>query len=450
MNNLDIFHMAVKNLWRRKTRTFLTVLGVVIGTSSIIVMLSLGIAMDQSFKEQLSQMGSLNIIEVNNYGYYVESGSGGSNGKQVKLDDDAVSKFKKIPGVEAVMAAKSAYLKVASGKMVAGVPVYGIDPSVMEAFDFKVEEGRLLLPTDKDTLVFGKQTTRRFRNPRLRNENFNPWDGNAPQVELISSKLLLTTDMEYGERQDSRVQQDSNYKPPKPHNVKGVGILAESNSEKDYGVYMNITALERLLEEDRRVNPQRTSRGEDRDADKYERIDVKVRDIQQVEAIQEKIKTMGFQAYSLTDMLKSMKETSKKLQMLLGGIGAVSLFVAAIGITNTMIMSIYERTREIGVMKVLGANLRDIRKLFLLEAAMIGFFGGVLGMVLSYGISLILNKVGAGFLGRGMGGSNSVSVIPWTLAAAAVVFAMLVGILSGYSPARRAMKLSAIDAIKTE
>lgn len=450
MNSLDLLQMASRNLWRRKTRTLLTVLGVVIGTSSIIVMLSLGIAMDRSFKEQISQMGSLNIIEVYSNGYY-DPGMSSSQGQQMKLDDGAVSKFKQIAGVEAVMGVKYAYLKVIAGKMVGRISVIGIDPAVMEAFDFKIAQGRQLLASDKDALVFGANIPRNFYNPRLRNQYFNPWDGEAPQVDLISNKLLMTTDMSYGERQTNQGNRDPDYKPPKPHNVRGVGILEESNSEKDYNAYMNITVLEKLLEEDNRVNRQdKNNRRTERNQNKYEQINVKVQDVAQVEVVQEQIKGMGFQTYSLTDMLKSMRETSNKMQAILGGIGAVSLFVAAIGITNTMIMSIYERTREIGVMKVLGADLNDIGKLFLLEAAMIGFCGGVFGLILSYSISFLLNKIGIGIFGGGMGGGTGVSVIPPTLAMAAVAFAILVGILSGYSPARRAMKLSAIEAIKTE
>ncbi|SNT09465.1 ABC-type transport system, involved in lipoprotein release, permease component [Anaerovirgula multivorans] len=449
MNNLDLLKMALGNLWKRKTRTFLTILGVIIGTSSIVIMLSLGIAMDRSFQEQLSQMGNLNMIEIHNYGYYDDS-MDSRQSKKVSLNDQAVASFKQIPGVEAVMATKRAHYKMGVGRMVGYVSVIGIDPNVMEAFDFKIDQGRLLLSTDKDAMVFGKNVPMDFYNPRLRNSYDYRRGSNGNTVDLISNSLILTSDMSYGETRNNRIEEDSKYTPPKPHNVKGVGILAESFSEKDYYAYMNITALEKIIEEDRRANRQdSSSRNRGRDTNKYETISVKVKDMNDVEKVQETIKAMGFQTYSLTDMLKSMKETSAKMQAILGGIGAVSLFVAAIGITNTMIMSIYERTREIGVMKVLGANLPDIRKLFLVEAGIIGFCGGIAGLVLSYTVSFGLNKIGRGFLGS-MGGTTGMSVIPIELAIAAVLFATFIGIVSGYSPARRAMNLSALEAIKTE
>ncbi|AKL95852.1 ABC transport system permease [Clostridium aceticum] len=446
MSSLDLLKMSLESLWRRKTRTFLTILGVIIGTSSIVIMLSLGIAMDRSFKEQLSQMGNLNIIEVHNYGNYDQSMSSQQQ-KQVSLDDQAVHYFKQIPGVEAVMPIKNAYYKMAIGRMVGYVSVVGIDPEVMEAFDFKVETGRLLLSSDKEAMVFGKNVAMYFYNPRLNNRYQY---GSSNNVDLISNNLILTSDMNYGEVRNSREQSETNSTPPKTHNVRGVGILAESFSEKDYYAYMNITTLEKIIEEDRRTNRQEASqRNRNQDNNKYEKISVKAKEINDVERIQEEIKAKGFQTFSLTDILKSMKETSAKIQAILGGIGAVSLFVAAIGITNTMIMSIYERTREIGVMKVLGANLSDIKKLFLIEAGIIGFCGGIAGLIFSYSISFGLNKIGGGFLGP-VGGSTGMSVIPLELAAAAVAFATFIGIVSGYSPARRAMNLSALEAIKTE
>ncbi|MFA7463280.1 MAG: FtsX-like permease family protein, partial [Anaerovoracaceae bacterium] len=137
-----------------------------------------------------------------------------------------------------------------------------------------------------------------------------------------------------------------------------------------------------------------------------------------------------------------------------GGIGAISLLVAALGIANTMIMSIYERTKEIGVMKVIGANLRDIRKMFLLEAGMIGFLGGLVGLVFSYAISLMLNTVLLPFMQSFLGsmGSNGsvVSVIPFWVSGSALLFATFIGLASGYYPAQRAMNLSALEGLKNE
>ncbi len=455
MNNLDLITMSFNNLMRRKARAVLTVLGVVIGTASIVVMLSLGLAMEQNFKQELSRMGSLNVIQVYSGGRGYQQPN--QSAQDIRLDENAVTVFERIPGVEAVMAEKYTYMKIVAGRMVGGTSIIGIDPTQMEHFGFSVKEGRLLLPSDKNAIVFGKQVAFNFYNPRSRGNQgmmgmryMGPGSDESepePPVKLTSGKLLISTDGSFGEPR--RSNPDPNYSPPKPHEAKGIGILEQSNDEKDYNAYMNIKVLEEIIQADQRATGQRPPR--DMQEDKYSVIKVKAQDINQVEAVQEQIKEMGYQTSSLSDILESMKKQSRTIMAILGAIGAVSLLVAAIGIANTMMMSIYERTREIGIIKVLGANISDIRKLFLLEAAMIGFGGGIIGLALSYLISFGLNKGFASFAGRfSPGGVGEMSVILPQLAIAAVIFATLIGIVSGYIPARRAMNLSALEAIRNE
>ena len=151
------------------------------------------------------------------------------------------------------------------------------------------------------------------------------------------------------------------------------------------------------------------------------------------------LKSMGFQAYSLNEWIEQTKKTAGIMQAVLGGIGAVSLLVAAIGITNTMVMSIYERTKEIGVMKVIGASLKDIKRLFLFESAIIGLLGGIIGVIFSEILSLLINKFGGNFLDfLALGEGTKISIIPIWLIFAAMGFTTLIGIISGLS-SKRAM-----------
>ena len=155
----------------------------------------------------------------------------------------------------------------------------------------------------------------------------------------------------------------------------------------------------------------------------------------------------------MADSLEGIENTSRTIQAILGGIGGITLFVAAIGITNTMVMSIYERTREIGIIKVIGASFGDVRALFLTEASLIGLMGGILGLGLSYLASGIINKLASGYMQSGMMGgapSANISIIPVWLAAFAVCFAIMIGLCSGLYPANRAIKLSPIVAIRNE
>ena len=150
-----------------------------------------------------------------------------------------------------------------------------------------------------------------------------------------------------------------------------------------------------------------------------------------------------------------MKSMSSSIQLILMGIGAISLIVSAIGITNTMMMSISERTKEIGVMKVIGAVISDIKQMFLVEASIIGLVGGIVGIGICYLISWLLNNYAIGFFGDLVGASTGsyetyVSLIPGYLAGGAILFAAFVGLVAGYMPAKRATTLSALTALKSE
>ncbi len=180
----------------------------------------------------------------------------------------------------------------------------------------------------------------------------------------------------------------------------------------------------------------------------YNRAQIFVDDMEYVPEVQKQIADMGFQVSSQADWMESTKQQSSMIQAVLGGIGAVSLFVAAIGIANTMMMSIYERTKEIGVMKVLGCDMGNIRNMFLIESGFIGFMGGIVGILLSYGISVVINRFVN--LEEMNGLTGNLSRIPPWLSVAAVVFAIFVGMAAGFMPAMRAMKLSPLAAIRNE
>ena len=460
MNNIDIIRLSLRNFLRRKIRTILTILGVIIGTASIVVMLSLGIGMNESFKQQVKAMGSLNVITVDKYNYVDTGNKYGGQVKTVTLDDKAVKQFAAIKGVEAVTPILRGTLKFGAGKYVAYVNIIGIDPSVMEKFEFKLAEGRLLNKNDTNAVVFGSQLPMQFYNPK--NMNYMGYYGGAgqtPPVNLMTEKVVMTTNMEYGERRRGSIAGGDtglqNQKPAKVYNVVAAGMLAESNDEKSWSAYMNIDFLKKLLQESSKSMGGKVMYNDPSNG--YEQVLVRVEDFNDVERVQKEIKELGYGSSSLMDILKSMQNTSKTLQLILGGIGAISLLVAAIGIANTMVMSIYERTREIGIMKVLGCLLGDIRKMFLLEAGLIGFMGGITGLLFSLGASLLLNTVGgsaAGYFGFGGMGPDGqavkISVIPVWLALSSVGFATLVGLVSGFYPAHRAMKISALEAIRQE
>jgi ABC-type antimicrobial peptide transport system permease subunit len=461
--------MGFSNLLRRKLRTFLTVLGVIIGAASIVTMLSLGFGMKAALRTQLGGTGSLTMIQVNESYEYSESyGRGGmtvtasssssSRNKKPVLNAEALKDFAALEHVVAVSPEINAYLRFVCDKMVGDMTVVGIDSSQMENLGFELSEGRLLEPGE-DGIVFGHYALYSFFDPR-RQDWANYDDSQPPPVDVLGAgKISMTFDSSYGNRrQYNSGEASSGGGRPKFYKTKVVGVLDSNNWNYTWSAYMDINALTKIIKDNEKNQasgqPQPggqtgNQRGNGRNAvEKYDLIRVKVDEVENVLAVQDVIKNMGYQPYSDAEYLNSVEETYNIIQLVLGGIGGVSLLVAAIGITNTMIMSIYERTREIGVMKVLGAAIYDIRTLFLLESAIIGLLGGALGIGLSYLLSHVINVLAAS--SGDMGGLEKISIIPPWIVLAALGVSSLVGLVSGYLPARRAMRLSALDAIRAE
>ena len=227
---------------------------------------------------------------------------------------------------------------------------------------------------------------------------------------------------------------DSQPAPGKTYRVDPIGIVSPSNNEFSWYCLMDIEAVQKLAKEN--------SDYMQLDTKNYNRVMVKCESTDAVSGVKAAIDEMGYGTSSLQDALEQAEKQMQQIQYLLGAIGGVSLLVAAIGIMNTMMMSIYERTKEIGIIKVLGCRMENIAELFLTEAAYIGFFGGAAGLGISYGLSAVINKF--------VGDSGFKSIIPLYLAVGAVLFSVTVAMLSGLYPAIRAMRLSPLNAIRNE
>ena len=246
-------------------------------------------------------------------------------------------------------------------------------------------------------------------------------------------------------------------KPVQKYVVRASGVInggLDDYSNNYDSVFCDLETLKQLLRKEYagKVIPgqPKTKAGKALKGFYYTSLKVKADDIDHVNEVADVIRNMGYNVETNAEYLDSMKSQFAIVQAVLGGIGAVSLLVAAIGIANTMMMSIYERTKEIGVMKVLGCSLRNIREMFLLEAAFIGLLGGIAGNILSFVMSAAINVIVGSSGAMSMGTDSTISYIPWWLVLMSMVFAVLVGVLAGYFPAKRAMKLSPLAAIRNE
>lgn len=465
MKTKDLILMSLRNLNRRKLRTFLTVLGVVIGSISIIMMISLGFGMTDSTKKQLASAGSLTQIDIypaNRYGgIEEEDGKKKKTDKVAKLDDATVEKLKKIPHVETVLATEQFEAQINVKNLQGYASIVGVDPVEYAKFDIKLDSGRMLQEGDVNQVVMGRDVLRWLSNPQRPRMGANQQEERDP----LTTKMFLT--LNTGGGYDPEGNSNEPNKPNEKFPIEAVGVFRDDDYENNYYIVMPIDYLRKMKKEAKKLQAGNRQNGfndymfggrEDKE-NKYNNIKVKVDNVDNVQKVQEQIEAMGLKPHSLNDILVEINNSSKTQRLILGGIGAVSLLVAAIGISNTMVMSIYERTKEIGVMKVIGASVSDIKKMFLTESAFIGLLGGLVGIVLSFAISALINYLGVkyGFAANMSGGGYSpdfdpsqlkMSIIPAWLALASLVFSALIGIVSGYFPAKKATKLSALEAMR--
>lgn len=492
----DILRLCRQNLWRRKSRTILTVLGVIVGCCSIVLMISLGQGINEQNEKMLKQMGDLSIVTV-----YTSGGSRtntGSGTTEVKLDDKALESFRSLGNVSGVTPVMNlpynATLKAGSGgRYVADfVQIMGIDMTQFDQMGYKLKDGAQ--PARENQVLAGEWLAYDFmdtlRGGEMRYANrgdgsysctYNEATGQCeepedqdPYFDPMKTRLTLVTGTDY---------QGSSYSMQMMGGGSGGGTgsqsetvtvdltvsgITKADQSKGYstssGLVMDLKNLKALIA---KVDPSTAKKT----SITYDQAFVKVTDLSSVPEVESQIKAMGFDTSSYEDMRKSLEEQSRAIQLILGGIGAVSLLVAAIGIANTMVMSVTERTREIGIMKALGCYVRDIRVMFLAEAGAIGFFGGLIGCIVSGLISLGINLIGMTYLSSMVYGASDdaaslsfgerlwqalvggedvtrYSVIPWWLFGFAILFSTLIGLLFGFGPANKAVKIPALDAIK--
>ncbi len=437
MKIIDLLSTAFLNLWRRKLRAFLTVLGMVIGVASIVVMVSLGIGIKQATIESFAGTGSLTTIRVNSWSY-VSNGNGGGSSRQTELNKKAISEFKRISGVQAVMPLVETYGMLKSGRYAVDASILGVTKEQAEQFGITLAQGELPGEGSSTTyeIALGAWTLQSFYSPdnyrQALDKKGNPKVTTASRMELTFDYRNIFTQMSMVVTGDSGGEEE---KPPGDfYKLKVTGVMDQDNNDFSYYCLMDATALEKLA----KANKDYINFN----AGKYQTVLVKCADIEDVKTVKNAISDMGYGTYSLVDAVEMAEESTKNVQYLLGAIGGVALLVAAIGIMNTMMMSIFERTKEIGIIKVLGCRIDNIAGLFLAESAYIGLFGGALGLGLSFGISVLLNQL--------LASSGLRSIIPAYLAFGAVGFSIIVALAAGMYPAIRAMKLSPLAAIRNE
>lgn len=450
----DFFRFGVINLSRRKARTVLTALSMAIGVMCIIVLISVGIGYEKSYEETIQSMGSLTKIDV--------TPSTDERGAQALLNDKAVDAMKKLDSVDAVtpVVQATAYLK--SGKYISMVKLYGLDLTTADQFLLTPEEGTM--PGEglrfKPEVMLTDDVAASFADPNQDWADAVDEDGN-PYVDPMSGNIRLTFDYsalsnEQEAGDDGRaVQSGSLYR------LNVTGLCSTLNYTFSTSGFLDRERLEEWIEanpsaaaqQQRSASSTSSSSGSSAESDRekaaekakgktYDTVWVKVQDVGKVQEVAQTIRDAGFFTYSLNDMLETVRTQSRQIQGMLGAIGLIAMIVSGIGIANTMMMSINERTREVGVLKVLGTDLKDIAMMFLTEALLVGILGGIGGLLLSFIMARLIPVLFQTMQVK--------SIIPLWLAAGGVLFAGVVALLSALAPALNAMRISPNEAIRAE
>ena len=414
MDLRDLIGLVMANLRRTRGRVVTTALGVVVGTASVVVLVSLGVGLEHQALESLGA----GVSEI-----HVMSTLPMATRPVPEVPTPA--RVEALPGVawavgfEPLRASVDAQMGQAC---LPAVRVVGVDPERVENLGFTCVAGDLDLARGR--AILGARLAQRLAEQ----------DGDVPAEALAGRGLNLYV-ARYGG--DGSTME-------KLLRVEVAGVLAPMGAGYDFGLY--IAEREALA-----INGWLTSSRRDPARQGYPEMLVKVDDVRRADAVERGLAAMGLSFHSQRGQAESVGAYFEELQLQLGGVAGISLLVAAFSIANTMLTAIFERTREIGLMKALGARDRDVMAVFLGEAGTIGVLGGAGGVALGMAVNGMINLFGGqvDLLKQLYGGATGLHAFtPLWLPPAAAAFAALVGVLSGIYPARRAARLAPLAALK--
>jgi putative ABC transport system permease protein len=406
MNIFDVFQYSLDGLRRRKLRSWLTIIGIIIGVAAIVLLVSLGQALDVFVRDQLSFFGEKTITISPIGGGFI------SKGTLTEKDYDAV---KKLAGVEYASPLLMGAVPTQFKEDTSQVYVLGFTTDYMKIYESsELEKGREFTDSESGAVVVGYTIANDF------------WgDPKKREVMQLGSKLILNN-----------------------KSFTTIGILKKNggllSSIADIAVYVP-------YDQAREIIPLYKNN------DQVTRIDIKVKDgfnpkdvaneITLAMDSRHRVKSPDERDYRVTtseQIQRTVGAITGALTYFLLAISAISLLVGMIGVANTMFASVLERTREIGILKALGASDRTILSIFIFESALIGAVGGIIGVALSVMLVLTLSIV-LTFLGFHLPLGVSLP-----LALLGIGIAIFTGVASGYLPARRAAKMQAVEALRYE
>ncbi len=421
MRLLDIIKFSIKNLSQRGLRSWLTIIGIVIGVAAVVSILSIGAGMQQTISSQLAGLGSdigyvipgFERAMRTNQRMPMTPGIGSRIGSTTtKLTENDLNIIKYTPGIKIASGVIAGRVNVQYYGESISLQLYGVEPLAFQEISVvDIEQGRNLAVSDENVAVIGN---------RVANEIFK-------KPITINSQISIN---------------DKNFRV--------VGILERFGGMVggimyDNAIFVTTKAAKNVL---------------NASSNEFSIILFKASDLENLDEISKNVEKRLILSRHVTNetkdftivTAKSIQETISSIlntvNLFLAGIAAISLLVGAIGIANTMYMSVIERTRQIGTLKALGATNSEVMKMFLFESSLIGFVGGLIGVFLGFIASGIISQIGVNVIGISRG--QNLTVITPDLILFALIFSTLIGAISGLFPARKAAQLQPIEALRYE
>ena len=415
MNLPTILMTALSSLTSNKLRAGLTLLGVVIGVAAVITLMAIGKGVQQTITERISSLGT-NVLFVRP-GQSSVGGVSRAQGTAATLTlEDAYALADPVfaPSVAMVAPELSSTAQVVAGSKNTNTRIYGVTPEYQEVRNFHLSSGRFISMGNLD---------------------------NNSQVAVLGSEVAETL---FGFRDPVGQMVRINGRQ-----FDVIGVL-ESKGGGNRFFSLDDQVLVPITTAYHRLASQRTARG----GINVQNINVSVRDVESIDSAIREVSTVlrlrhritgddDFTISSQQETIETLRETTNTFVVFLGAIAGISLLVGGIGIMNIMLVSVTERTREIGIRKAMGAKRRDILLQFVTEATLLSLGGGIMGVLLGWALSWLLN-------GRSLLGQPTQTVFSPEIAVLALVVSAAIGLFFGIYPAMRAARLHPIDALRYE
>ncbi|MFA5052365.1 MAG: FtsX-like permease family protein [Patescibacteria group bacterium] len=412
-----VVNLSVSHLSGRKLRSILTIGGVSVGIALVVFLVSLGFGLQEMIKSQVTNVEALTILDV-------------SKGEStlLKLNQDIVNQFEQIQDVSNVSPSLSLSGQVSRAESITDVAIYGIEPKFLSMEGIKVTTGQEFSSDNASEIL--------ITNTALNLIGLG--DPNEAVNSELMLKLLVPVKAEDGTNLDS---------VSKEVRVTVVGTLSDTS---DLSIaYVPIQFLETLgFTPDYSAAKVKVS---DTQAEKdFSVARVQVTDQSKLPEVRQQIEAMGYQVDSVADTVGQIDKIFFIFEIIVASFGAIALFVAAMGALNTLTVSLLERTREIGLMRSLGATSKDIYFMFLTESIVIGMIGGLVGIGIGIGVSRIVNMA-LNYLAQKAGGEPvEIFYAPLVFLAVVQGVVFLVSLVTGLYPSRRAAKINPLDALRYE